>query len=134
MKAIPQISKFMTTTPHSIRLDNTLDKAMEMMEKYNFRHLPVLDGGKLYGILTDRDIKNILSFEGADPKELLVSDAHTEEAFSVSPSSHLDEVCSEMAERKIGSALVMDNNKLVGIFTWIDALKAMNELLHTRLK
>lgn len=134
MKAIPQISKFMTTTPHSIRLDNTLDNAMEMMEKYNFRHLPVLDGGKLHGILTDRDIKNILSFEGADPKELLVSDAHTEEAFSVSPASHLDEVCAEMAERKIGSALVLDNNKLVGIFTWIDALKAMNELLHGRLK
>jgi acetoin utilization protein AcuB len=105
-----------------------------MMEKYNIRHLPVLDAGKLQGILTDRDIKNILAFEGANPKELLVSDAHTEEAFTVSPSSSLDDVCKEMAERKIGSALVLDNNKLVGIFTWIDALRATNELLHTRLK
>jgi CBS domain-containing protein len=39
-----------------------------------------------------------------------------------------------MAAHKYGSALVVDNHKLVGIFTWVDALSAMHELLETRLK
>jgi acetoin utilization protein AcuB len=134
MKSIPQISRYMTTCPHSIRIDSTLEHALGMMKEYNFRHLPVLDGGKLVGVITDRDIKNVLSLDGANPKEVLVSDAHTEEAFSVSPEAPLDVVCEQMAKDKIGSALVVDNKKLVGIFTWVDALNATNSLLHTRLK
>jgi CBS domain-containing protein len=52
----------------------------------------------------------------------------------VNIETKLDEVCLEMAEKKIGSVLIQDNHKLVGIFTWIDALKIMDELMNTRLK
>ncbi|HEY8270861.1 MAG TPA: CBS domain-containing protein [Pseudobdellovibrionaceae bacterium] len=134
MKSMPAIEKYMTTSPHSIGADQPLIKAEKMMREFNIRHLPVLDGGKLIGILSDRDVKFIESFKDVDPQTVTVSEACTEEPYIVSPKAPLNEVCSEMAQHKYGSVLVMDNNKLVGIFTWIDALEALNTLLETRLK
>lgn len=133
-KAIPQISKYMTTTPHTIGVDQTLAHAKNLMHEYSIRHLPVLNSGAVVGIITERDIDFILSFKGVDLKHEKVSEAMTEEPIMVDASALVDGVCREMAEKKIGSVLVQDNHKLVGIFTWVDALMAMNELFHTRLK
>ncbi len=134
MKAIPSISKYMTTLPHTIGVEQNLSKADSMMSEYKVRHLPVLSAGKLIGILTDRDVKLVESFKDVDPEKVTVEDAYTPDPYIISPTSSLADVCSEMAEKKYGCALVCDNHKLVGIFTWIDALKAFNELLETRLK
>jgi len=51
----------------------------------------------------------------------------------VKPDSKLDEVARMMADKKIGSVLVVDHHRLVGIFTTTDALQALGELLQTRL-
>lgn len=134
MKAIPQISKYMTTTPHTIGADQPLDKAMTLMREFRIRHLPVLDGGKLVGIVSDRDLKGIMTLKDVDPKKITVSEALTEDPYQVKADSYLDVVCAEMADNKYGSALVIDNGQLVGIFTWVDALNAFQELLNTRLK
>lgn len=134
MKAIPQISKYMTTTPHTIGADQPLDKAMAMMREFRIRHLPVLNGGKLVGIVSDRDLKGIMTLKDVDPKKITVSEALTEDPYQVKADSYLDVVCAEMADHKYGSALVIDNGNLVGIFTWVDALNAFQELLNTRLK
>lgn len=133
-KAIPSIQKYMTTNPHSVGTDQTLAKADEMMRTHNIRHLPVLKAGKLIGIITDRDLKFVESFRDVDAHKAKIADFSVSEVFTVGPNAQLDEVCGIMAEKKLGSALVVDNDKLVGIFTWVDALKAMSELLHTRLK
>lgn len=134
MKSIPEISKYMTSLPHTIGADQNLVKAEEMMTKYHVRHLPVLSGGKLVGILSDRDVKLVESFRDVDPKKVTVEEAYTPNPFIVQPSSSLAEVCAEMAVHKYGCALVCDNHKLVGIFTWVDGLTALNNLLQTRLK
>lgn len=133
-KAIPQISKYMTTTPHTIGVDQTLAHAKSVMHEYSIRHLPVLNSGVVVGIITERDINFMLSFKGVDLKHEKVSEAMTEEPIMFEANALVDGVCREMAEKKIGSVLVQDNHKLVGIFTWVDALMAMNELFHTRLK
>ncbi len=134
MKAIPTISKYMTTMPHTIGSDQTLAKAEKMMNQYRIRHLPVLEGGKLVGILSERDVKLVETFKDVDPEEMTIQEAFTPDPFIVSPESLLSEVCAEMAAHKYGCALVCDNKKLVGLFTWVDGLNAMNELLSTRLK
>ncbi|HVK61798.1 MAG TPA: CBS domain-containing protein [Bdellovibrionales bacterium] len=134
MKAIPTIAKYMTTAPHTIGADQTLAKAEKFMSKYHIRHLPVLDGGELVGILSDRDVKLVESFNDVDPEKVSVEDAYTPDPFITSPNSPLSDVCAQMALHKYGCALVCDNKKLVGIFTWVDALNAFNELLSTRLK
>lgn len=134
MKSIPTLQKYMTVMPHTIGADTTLDKAEAMMREYRIRHLPVLDGGRLVGIISDRDVKMVETFPDVDPKAVKVSDAFTPDPYITKPDALLSEVCAEMASHKYGCVLVTDNNKLVGIFTWVDALKAMNELLETRLK
>lgn len=132
-KTIPTIQKFMTTTPHSIGKEQTLAKAEEMMQKNHIRHLPVLEAGKLIGLISDRDVKFLKSFKDVDITKTTVADLSVTDVFTIKPTSKLDEVCEAMAENKYGCAVVMDNNKLVGIFTWVDALRAMSTLLHTRL-
>jgi len=134
MKAVPTISKYMTTTPHTIGAEQTLEKAEKLMNEYRIRHLPVLSGGKLVGILSDRDIKLVETFKDVDASKVLVDEAYSPQPYIASPNASLNEVCAQMVLHRYGSVLVVDNHKLVGIFTWVDALKAFDELLSTRLK
>lgn len=132
-KPIPRIQKYMTTTPHSIGIDQPLRVAHAMMHEHHIRHLPVLEGGRLVGILTERDVALITSMMDATEKNTTVEDAMTTDVYAVSPDASLDEVASEMAERKYGSAVVLQNQKVVGMFTTVDACRALSELLRERL-
>ena len=132
-KPIPAIQKYMTTTPHTIGSDQTIAKASALMSEHRIRHLPVLRGGHLLGVLSDRDIKLIESFPGVDASKLQVEEAMTEQPYTVAPDMPLDEVVSTMAEKKYGSAVIVQNHKVVGIFTTVDACQALAELLNTRL-
>jgi acetoin utilization protein AcuB len=134
MKAIPTIQKYMTTVPHTIGADQSLVKAEKMMSTHRIRHLPVLSGGKLVGILSDRDVKLVESFQDVNPEKVTVEEAYTPEPYITKPDASLADVCAEMVAHKYGCVLVCDNQKLVGIFTWVDALKAFDELLSTRLR
>ncbi len=132
-KAIPTIQKYMTTAPHSIGVDQTLAHAHGVMREHKIRHLPVLSGGKLVGMLTERDLHLIETLRDVDAKEVEVEQAMSTVVYSVSPDAPLDEVVGEMALKKYGSAVVMQNNKVVGIFTTVDVCRTLGELLHTRL-
>lgn len=132
-KPIPAIQKYMTTQPHSIGQEQTMATAHRMMREHRFRHLPVLTAGKLVGLLSDRDLNLVETLRDVDPEKVLVEDAMTSDPFTVSPDAPLDEVVSTMAEHKYGCAVVMQNGKLVGIFTTVDACRAFAELLHGRL-
>jgi acetoin utilization protein AcuB len=132
-KPIPTIQKYMTTTPHSIGVEQTLAKAHSMMREHDIRHLPVLHGGKILGMLTDRDLRLVESLAGVDPTKVKVEDAMSTVIYSVGPEAPLDQVVGTMAEHKYGSAVIMQNEKVVGIFTTVDACRALAELLQTRL-
>jgi acetoin utilization protein AcuB len=123
----------MTSAPHSIGSDQTIATASRMMNDHHIRHLPVLMGGRLLGILTDRDIKLIETFRDVDPTKITVEEAMTEQPYTVSPEAPLDEVVETMAANKYGSAVIMQNQKVVGIFTTVDACEALGQLLRTRL-
>jgi len=133
-KPIPTIQKYMTPTPHSIGAEQTLAHAHAVMAKHGIRHLPVLHGGKLLGVVTDRDLHLVESLKDVDPKLLTVSDAMSEDVYAVAPDAPLDEVVGTMAEKKLGSAVVLQNGKIVGIFTTVDVCIALADLLHSRLR
>lgn len=132
-KPIPSIQKYMSTCPQTVGAEQVLSKAQELQREHGFRHLPVLQGGKLVGLISDRDISLVETLKGVDPAEVIVADAMSQEVFTVSPDAALDEVVSEMAEKKYGSAVVVQNQKVVGIFTTVDVCRALAELLHGRL-
>ena len=132
-KAIPTVMKYMTVTPHTIGFDQTIDAAHKVMSENEIRHLPVLKEGQISGVISDRDLKLALSIRGVEASKTTVEEIASSEVFLVKPESKLDDVAKMMAEKKIGSVLVVDHHRLVGIFTTTDALKALNELLGSRL-
>jgi acetoin utilization protein AcuB len=120
---IPSIKAVMTPFPWKVRLDDSLSHATAVMREHNIRHLPVTDGDQLVGIVTERDIGLVENaIRGSrETDSLQVSDACMLDAYVVDLSSPLDRVLAEMAERHIGSALVVKRGKLAGIFTSSDA-------------
>ncbi len=132
-KAIPTVQKYMTTSPHTIGAEQTLAAAQKSMSDHHIRHLPVLHGGKLVGVLTDRDLHVVEAIEGVDPTKVLVDDAMSASVYAVDPSAMLDDVAAEMAEHKYGSAVVTQNGHVVGMLTTVDLARALSELLRTRL-
>jgi acetoin utilization protein AcuB len=124
-----KIEQVMTPFPHSIGPEQSLKTAKELMSKQQIRHLPVRDGGRIVGILSDRDIDFALRVDNAEPQDLKVEDAATSDVFSVLPTASLKEVVARMASDKIGCALVEDKGKLVGIFTAVDACRVLSDVL-----
>lgn len=132
-KPIPTIQKYMTTAPLSIGIEQTLAKAQTLQREAKIRHLPVLHGGVLVGMISDRDLALVETLKNVDPNQVRVGDAMSREVYSVTPDAPLDEVVAEMALHKYGSAVVMQNQHVVGIFTTVDACNALASLLQGRL-
>jgi acetoin utilization protein AcuB len=132
-KPIPAVQKYMSHAPHTIGQKQTLATAHKMMREHHIRHLPVLEGGRLVGLVSQRDLALVESLKDVDPEEVTVEDSMSQQVYHVAPEAPLDEVAAEMAERKYGSAVVMSNGKVVGMFTAVDAMAALSDLLHTRL-
>lgn len=133
-KPIPPVSKFMTTTPITVERTTTIAQAAKLMRDQSIRHLPVMDGEKLLGIITERDIHFVQSFDLVDPEQVTVYGAMSEELYTVSPDAALDEVVGTMARQKWGSAVVVQNKHVVGVLTTVDVCRAFSELLTTRLR
>lgn len=131
-KAELMIQKYMTTQPYSIAPGQNLAAAQDTMKKYKIRHLPVVKDGKVVGMLSDRDIKLIEGFEDLDAAQILVADACVDKPYIVEPDAPLGEVVKEMASKRYGSAMVVQHGKLVGIFTTVDACRALSSILETR--
>lgn len=125
------IQEFMTPSVFTVARDRTLEEAHQLMREHHLRHLPVLRAGELVGMVTERDLTFIETLRSTDPKVVRVDDAMSEDVFSVSRDAPLAEVARRMANEKLGSAVVLDGRKVVGIFTAIDALRALDTLLTT---
>lgn len=126
-KSREPIAKFMTRTPHSIEPGQLLEEARKIMGRHDIRHLPVLSGGRIVGLLSERDLTYIRTLPGVGP-DLKVKDAMVYDPVLVSESESLRDVAQKMAASHIGSVLVCDSrSKLSGIFTYTDALRVLGE-------
>jgi acetoin utilization protein AcuB len=95
------------------------------MNKVNCHHLPVMDGGTLVGVISDRDIRLV---NKADMKRMKVEDVCVEEALQVDLDTSVGTAAAMMAERHVSSVLVTEDGKLAGIFTATDACRALAQL------
>lgn len=130
--SIPHIKTFMTADVQTIGDEQPMSVAHRLMREQRIRHLPVLNKGKLVGIVTDRDLHLVESLKDVDPLHVSVSEAMTSDTYVVAPDAPLHDVVSMMAEKKYGAAVVTDKGRVVGIFTTIDACNALADLLTTR--
>lgn len=128
------VQRFMTRNPHTVGHDQPLSAAHRIMREYDIRHLPVLDGGRLVGVVSQRDLHLIESLKDVDPDSVLVSEAMSSEVFSVSPRTTIRKIVTDMATHKYGSAIVVEGNQVVGVFTTMDALAVLASVLDPALK
>jgi acetoin utilization protein AcuB len=126
---MPPISRYMTRQPWTIERGATLTAAHQLMRSHTIRHLPVMDAGRLVGIVSERDLHLIETLPDADPDEVTVGDAMTETVYVVAPADEVSDVVDRMAAGKLGSAVVMQGERVEGIFTSIDALHVLSHVL-----
>lgn len=119
----PTVEEFMTPQPMTIGRDQTLAVAHRMMRENKIRHLPVLEKGDLVGVLSQRDLYFLETIAGVDLDKDKVDDAMTQEAYAVPPEEPIDKVAARMAKAKMGCAVVVEKNRVIGIFTATDALR-----------
>ena len=123
------IAKYMSAGPHTIGREQSLAAAKELMNRIHVRHLPVLHGGKLVGLISERELAVIEALPGS--KSLSVEDAMVPDVYLASADAPLDTVAAEMARLKVGSAVVVKDDIVVGVFTAVDGLRALAEVLST---
>jgi len=129
VRQFPTMRELMTPSPHTIAADQKLAAAHEVMRRHGIRHLPVLAAGHIVGLVSERDILLVASLPRTDPATTTVEDAMVEDVFTVSPDAPLGEVIETMIDRKLGSAIVCDGDHVTGVFTTVDALRALHRLL-----
>lgn len=135
------ITDMMKTDLIAVRPETTLVDAITLMEKGNFRHLPVIDdNGKLVGMVTDRDMRS------AKPSTFLneedyrrtfdkvmnhtVGEIMTTELLTVAPYFTLQDALLVMRQKKVGALPVVDENgRLTGIMSTRDLLRAFVNIM-----
>ena len=115
----------MTKEPVTIGPEAALSQAKERMEAGRFHRVPVVSGGKLVGILTDRDIRAHLT----DIEQTKVGSVMTQNVRTVSPSITVEEAAQILLKYQIGGLPVVDQGRLVGIITASDVMKAFLDVM-----
>lgn len=123
------IEQYMSASPYTIGHDQTFAAAHQLMRQKDIRHLPVLRGGQIVGVVSVRDLHLVETFPGVDEDQILVEEAMSQDVYAVSRHTPLADVAREMASRKLGSAVVLEGKKVVGVFTTVDALRALADCL-----
>lgn len=125
--ATTTVQKYMSASPITISDDLTVHDAACRMFDHRIRHLPVVRDDRLVGIISDGDVAVVNSLPGVEASEVSIGFAMTSGPYTCAPTTSLLEVVRTLRERKIGSAVVMDQGELVGIFSVIDALKVFED-------
>ena len=126
LKSVP-VDQYTSRCPETVSLQASYKEIVDLMEKNMIRHLPVLDGKKIVGIISERNLN--LPSHLADKVKLKAEVIMTADPYIAPPETSLEIVAHTMAERRIGSAIIVSSQgELLGIFTTIDALNALVDI------
>jgi acetoin utilization protein AcuB len=117
------VSDIMTSNVSTVRPDDLLATASQLMLWSGGRHLPVIESERVVGVLSEGDLFRARAESG--PRLRLVREAMTSPVLSICPSDALSVAAGRMSARKIGCLPVIEHDKLVGIITTTDVLDAL---------
>ena len=119
-----KIHEAMTSNPCSIDVDKSVAYAARMMRDEDVGLAPIVEGDRLVGTVTDRDIAVRLVAEGKDPEATKVREIATPNVVTVDPQQDLDEALSLMARHQLRRlAVVEEDGRLVGVIAQADVAK-----------
>ncbi len=128
-----RVREWMHPLPETATPDMPIAQARRLMQQGRFRHLPVTEGGRLVGIVTDRDIRLPLptaaatvSLGAADEAlaRLAVRDVMTAPAITVEPERPVEEAARLMLDFRVGALPVVEGDRVIGILSETDLLRA----------
>ena len=129
MKWKIRVEEYTTPYPITVNEELSIDELNQLMQTHDVRHLPVMRDGAVVGVISDRDLRLASGLGEQHKIQIRAGDLMTTDPITVSADTLLDEVAIKMADLKIGSVIVNDENgDLLGIFTISDALEALIEI------
>jgi len=130
------VGKRMTRNPKTVSPDDPLSVAAGILREHRFHHLPVVEGGRLVGILSDTDLRNASyaaipseGEKGGAAGDRPVREAMRTEVWSVTPDDSVEDALLILSREKFGALPVLSGDRLVGIITRADLLNAFVDLL-----
>jgi CBS domain-containing protein len=115
------IKDVMTSNPCTIDADKSIAYAAKMMRDEDVGLAPIVEGEKLIGMLTDRDIAIRVVAEGRNPDQVKVADVASKEVVTIDPQQDLDEALRIMAKHQVRRLpVVEEDGKLVGVVAQAD--------------
>jgi CBS domain-containing protein len=122
------IRDLMTKNPCSIDADKPVAHAAKMMRDEDVGLAPIVEGQKLIGTLTDRDIAIRVVAEGKDPQTTTVREVATTSVVTVDPDQDLDEALRLMAKNQVRRLpVVEEDGKLAGVIAQADVARHASE-------
>lgn len=125
IRAMKRIGDLMTRQPWTVQVDDSIGVARRMLAEREIHHLPVLDGGEVVAMVTDRDL-NL-----ANDRLLTVADVMVS-VHQVGADTPLGEVLDEMSANHWDAVVVTREGAVEGIFTSSDAVRVLAELVRKR--
>jgi len=131
------VREIMMGSPVSLKPEDTLDLANDVISLGRIRHIPVVENGRLMGLLSERDLIGAAATQifglkqkskSALLKSVLIKDVMKKKVITVTPDTRIREAVHLMAEKKIGCLPVLSDGTLVGLVTTTDVLKYVEGL------
>lgn len=123
-----QIRDLMTENPSSCERGTPVAEAAKVMARENVGSVPVVEGGRLVGVVTDRDLVVRLLAEGRDPQSTTVDEIASSEPVTLSPDDGLDQALQLLARHQVRRLPVVEGERLVGIVAQADIARHADEV------
>jgi len=133
-----KVEDLMTREVVTLTEDQFLRDAIAVLQRHRIRHVPVVSGEKVIGILTDRDVKRASpsALSGIDQSQYdrvltstRVGQVMTRDPFTVTPSTPIKDAVKVLIDRKYSALPVVEHDRLVGIITGTDMLRLFYDTL-----
>ncbi len=122
------IRDVMTNNPRSVEADRPVIEAARLMKEEDVGIAPVVEGDRLVGAVTDRDIVLRVVAEGKDPQSTAVREIASTELVTIDPQQDLDEALQLMARHQVRRLpVVEEDGKLVGVLAQADIAREAND-------
>jgi CBS domain-containing protein len=122
-----QIRDVMTSNPTTVERSTNVLEAAKVMAGEDVGPLPVTEGGRLVGIITDRDIVTRVLAEERDPQSTTVGDICSSDLVTVTPEDDLDQALRTMASAQVRRLPVVEGDRIVGIVAQADVARQAPE-------
>ena len=121
---MPKVREVMTSNPETCPADASVADAAKAMAQRDVGPIPVVDGERVVGLVTDRDIVVRVVAEGLDPQTTTVSEIASSDLSTVSPDDDLEQALQLLAERQVRRLPVVEGDRLVGILAQADVARS----------